>query len=195
MCAPCRRPNRQSNAGTPQLRYQRLSERDLPAAIAIANAVFTRDAETDAGPAANFRAGLYPVQYESDLARLGISGLRHWTVKEHGKIVGLTGLYRIDAEPPDAIWLDWFCTAPEAGGRGIGRRVLQWTISQAVSHGYGRLCLWTSSDPAEAVAQHLYETMGIRIVSEEASDDGTCKTFRREKALATRRPAGRQIVT
>lgn len=189
MYAPYRRSNWRSSPCSPHLHYQRLCEQDLQAAIAIANAVFARDADAETGPASNFRAGLHPEQHRDDLARLGIGSLSHWTVKEDGKIVGLTGLYRMTCDPPDAIWLDWFCTAPEAGGRGIGRKMLQWTVTQAVRQGYGRLCLWTTDDPHEAVAQHLYDTMGFKIVSEEPSEDGTLKTYRREKTLPKRRPA------
>lgn len=184
-----RRSSRRTRERSPQLTYEKLSEKDLEEAIALANSVFPSDRDAETSPEFDYRAGLDPERYREDLERIGIGSLQHWTVKDQEKILGLTGLYRVTSDPADVVWLDWFCTAPEARGKGIGRAMLEWTVAEAERQGFRKICLWTTDDPNEAAAQRLYESMGFKIVSEEVSPDGTRRTFRREKALSDRKLA------
>ncbi len=81
-----------------------------------------------------------------------------------GTVVGTTGLHAYARDHEEARWLSWFCVAPEARGRGIGRDLLDFAIRQARERGFRYLRLYTGSDPDEAKAQVLYESRGLREV-------------------------------
>ncbi len=82
---------------------------------------------------------------------------------EENTVVGTTGLYRYRKDAHEAVWLSWFCVAPEARGAGLGGRLLDFTIEQARPTGAKVLRLYTSNLPSEAVAQRLYESRGLTI--------------------------------
>jgi GNAT superfamily N-acetyltransferase len=83
---------------------------------------------------------------------------------ETGALVGTTGLYVCTHDAEEAVWLAWFCVAPEARRRGIGSRLLDFSIDQARRTGRQYLRLYTSNRRNEAAAQILYESRGLKIV-------------------------------
>ena len=88
---------------------------------------------------------------------------RIWvSVDEADAVIGTTGLYRYRRDAHEAVWLSWFCVAPEARGRGVGSRLLDFSVEQARETGARYLRLYTSDDPNEADAQRLYESRGLR---------------------------------
>jgi len=84
-----------------------------------------------------------------------------------GTLLGTTGLYLYTRDATEAVWLAWFCVAPEARRRGIGSRLLDFSIAEARRTGRRYLRLYTSDDPREADAQRLYESHGLRIVRKQ----------------------------
>ncbi len=106
---------------------------------------------------------LFATRLEPLLRLGGIRVPRFWVaVDEADRVLGTVGLY----ETGDGVlWLGWFCTAPEARGRGVGRRLLNHAIDTARSEGQSSLRLYTSTDPNEAAAQILYERMGSRVTT------------------------------
>ncbi|HET6497678.1 MAG TPA: GNAT family N-acetyltransferase [Coriobacteriia bacterium] len=85
-----------------------------------------------------------------------------WVVlDDDGSVVGTTGLYRKHSDANEAVWLSWFCVAPEHRGRGVGGRLLDFSIERARRTGARHLRLFTSNIPAEACAQGLYESRGL----------------------------------
>ena len=82
-------------------------------------------------------------------------------------LLGTTGLYLYNRDTSEAVWLAWFCVAPEARGKGIGSRLLDFSIDKAQNSGREYLRLYTSDDPREAAAQRLYESRGLKIVREK----------------------------
>jgi len=95
--------------------------------------------------------------------------LEYWVVKDDAskKIVALTGFYQLTKHSPDEIWCGWFCVDPAQRGKGIGRKTIEWTIEQARKREYAYLRLWTSTDPDEAIAQKLYDSVGLTIYSQK----------------------------
>jgi ribosomal protein S18 acetylase RimI-like enzyme len=79
-------------------------------------------------------------------------------------LLGTTGLYLYNRDASDAVWLAWFCVATEARGKGIGSRLLDFSIDRARNSGRKYLRLYTSDDPREAAAQRLYESRGLSVV-------------------------------
>ncbi|MHC4517723.1 MAG: GNAT family N-acetyltransferase [Planctomycetota bacterium] len=83
---------------------------------------------------------------------------------ETGTLLGTTGLYVCTHDATEAVWLAWFCVAPEARRQGIGSQLLDFSIAQAKRTGRQYLRLYTSDRPVEAAAQILYESRGLKIV-------------------------------
>ncbi len=83
-------------------------------------------------------------------------------VDEANRVRGTTGLYRYRRDADEAVWVSWFCVAPEARGRGVGQALIEHTVARAREAGFGRVRLYTSTDPNEAAAQQLYEKNGFR---------------------------------
>ena len=86
---------------------------------------------------------------------------------ETGKLVGTTGLYVCTHDAEEAVWLAWFCVAPEMRRQGIGSRLLDFSIDQAKRTGRRYLRLYTSDRRNEAAAQVLYESRGLKVVGKK----------------------------
>jgi GNAT superfamily N-acetyltransferase len=101
------------------------------------------------------------------MAFAGVSEILNlWIAVDHPaeRVVGTTGLYTYLRDAAEAVWLAWFCVAPEARGKGIGSHLLDFSIAEAQKTGRRYLRLYTSDDRREAAAQRLYESRGLRIV-------------------------------
>jgi len=85
--------------------------------------------------------------------------------QQTGRLVGTTGLYAYTRDAAETVWLAWFCVDPEMRRRGIGSRLLDFTIQEARRTGRQYLRLYTSDRPNEAAAQLLYESRGLEVVA------------------------------
>ena len=107
---------------------------------------------------------------------------KYWVALDaDGKICGTTGLYSKKSDIHEAIWLSWFCVAPGMRGRGLGKRLLEFSVEEARRLNKKYLRLYTSDDPGEAEAQFLYEKYGFKMVKTEKERDYTI--IYREKVL------------
>lgn len=142
---------------------------DLTASIDLANSVFWLEAKKKY-PEIAFSASIGIEPHSSYVTEKGTDDLHYWIAKEDGKVLGTVGLYH-ELETPDRIWIGWFCVSPDARGKGIGRKLLQFTVNRAKSDKeYKEIWLYTSRDPNEAAAQILYDKMGFQIMTEEAKE-------------------------
>jgi GNAT superfamily N-acetyltransferase len=92
---------------------------------------------------------------------LGFWGAIDSNTKE---VLGTTGLYQYNRDAEEAVWLAWFCVAPEARRSGIGSRLLDFSIEEARRSERRYLRLYTSDSRNEAAAQRLYEIRGLKVV-------------------------------
>ena len=107
---------------------------------------------------------------------------QYWVaLDENDNICGTTGIYSVNKDVHEAIWLSWFCVAPEMRGKGVGKLLLEFSIDIAKGLGKKYLRLYTSDDPNEAAAQGLYDKYGFDIVSKK--NKGTHTIIYREKVL------------
>lgn len=95
----------------------------------------------------------------------GVSELTEFwvAIDDDGTVIGTTGLYRHCKDAHEAVWLSWFCVAPESRGNGLGGRLLDFSIERARRSGADFLRLYTSDTQNEAAAQRLYEGRGLRV--------------------------------
>ncbi|MBI4896450.1 MAG: GNAT family N-acetyltransferase [Candidatus Aenigmarchaeota archaeon] len=141
----------------------------------------------------------FPVQMESEKAdfwipaslgmhdtrkknRTAISG-RYWTACARGKVVGVIGLWEKKKTMKQEYWIGWFCVDPAARKKGIGTALLDFAIAQARKDKKKYLKLYTSEDPAEAAAQHLYEKKGLKITTKKKFKDFSYTTIYRMRRL------------
>lgn len=104
------------------------------------------------------------------------------TTRDSGAVMAIAGLYRYSKDADDAVWLGWFCVAPEARGSGLGSQILDYVIDRARATGKKYFRLYTSTDPNEAAAQALYEKKGFSVVRTQPGITSTI--IFREKVLA-----------
>ena len=95
--------------------------------------------------------------------------------------MGTTGLYRYKRDHEDAVWVAWFCVDPESRGQGIGQMLIDHTIATALDAGFDRIRLYTSTDPNEEAAQHLYVKNGFHEIGRKRGLFTT--TIFREKSV------------
>lgn len=92
------------------------------------------------------------------------SGMGYWVAIEKRKIVGANGLYALP-DDKKALWISWFCVAPEYRGKGIGGKLMDFAIKKAkiASGRTGRkiLRLYTDTLKRERVARILYKRRGF----------------------------------
>lgn len=84
-------------------------------------------------------------------------------VDEQGEVIGSVGLHRFRRDAGEAVWLSWYCVAPESRGREIGARLLDHAIARAAESGARFLRLYTGDGEVMARAQDVYESRGLRI--------------------------------
>ncbi|MCD4847410.1 MAG: GNAT family N-acetyltransferase [Candidatus Aegiribacteria sp.] len=96
----------------------------------------------------------------------GVSSLSNFwvAIDEDNNVVGTTGIYTYIKDENEAIWLAWFCVDPEQRGKGIGKKLIEYSINMAREYKKKYFRLYTSSDPNEAAAQNLYDKYGFKVI-------------------------------
>jgi len=166
------------------MQIQALSRSTLSSAIELANLVFPYQKLLERADLA-FRLSLTSGWIPKLILRLAsVAEARYWVaLNEDGDVIGVTGLYKYLKDRDDSLWLGWTCVAPTARGKGIGSKLVDFAIAQAVSEGKKFLRLYTSNDPNESAAQHLYERRGLRVVGEKQLQGSPFKRIYRELSL------------
>jgi putative acetyltransferase len=91
---------------------------------------------------------------------LPIDGLRDpavtfWSVRNGGELIGIGALKELASDHGEVKSMR---TAPEALGRGVGRKLLHHIVAEARSRGYKRISLETGSTEPFDAALRLYES-------------------------------------
>jgi len=63
----------------------------------------------------------------------GVSSISNFwvAIDENNNVVGTTGIYTYIKDENEAIWLAWFCVDPEQRGKGIGKKLIEYSINMA----------------------------------------------------------------
>lgn len=147
------------------MRIQKLSEKTLESAVKLLEMVFPYETDPRLWPTASVDS----IAYHELFLEHGVDRLQYWVLCDKGQVIGMTGLYTY--KDKDDAWLGWFCIDPEQRSRGLGSRLLKFSINKAKEWGATNLRLYTSDDPNEAAAQNLYERFGLRIFDKKKHDD------------------------
>lgn len=134
-----------------------LTESDLPAAQALAAALFPWEDEHQEA----LKAVACPSERAEFLASRGLDRVRAWVGSNADQVVGLGSLYEY-RRAPDEMWLAWFGLSPEVRGRGHGNGFLEWLIALSRAEGKSVFRLWTTIEDEYAPALQLYAKRGFR---------------------------------
>lgn len=152
------------------IKIELLSNETLEEAISLVGTVFPIQAEEPASVA--FPASLNPQKFKEILRQYQVPELKYWVVIDSsGKVVGTIGLYCYENDKHEAFWLGWFCVHPDVRKKGVGTRLLRFSIENARNQGKKFLRLWTSTSPNEQDAHRLYERHEFKLVGEEPLGD------------------------
>ncbi len=113
--------------------------------------------------------GRRPAPMDDDYAARIAAG-EAWVWDEQGGIAGLLVLER----RADHLWLDNIAVAPEAQGRGLGRRLVRFAVEQAQRLGLPEL--WLLTNAAMAGNLVLYPRLGFTEVARRR-DEGFDRVF------------------
>lgn len=91
-------------------------------------------------------------------AALASPSITFFTLREGGRLLGIGALKELG---PDEGEVKSMRTAPDALGRGVGRRMLDLITTEARRRGYVRLRLETGTSDDFAAANHLYASAGF----------------------------------
>ncbi|MEK7175920.1 MAG: GNAT family N-acetyltransferase [Patescibacteria group bacterium] len=161
-----------------------LSKENLEETIELAHKVFPLDAAGENPPEKGFRKSLLPEEDREYWEKNKLFRLNYWVLLDDrsDRVIGVTGLYAFSDHKEEA-WLAWFCIDPAERGKGLGRRLLEWTMTKAKEEGYSVFKLYTSTDPNEAAAQNLYESIGLKITEEQKDSESEYKILYRQRSL------------
>ena len=159
------------------IKVKKLSEKYLKEASFLANSVFR---DEDVLPGVPFKASLDQEKFEefNKIAKYEYSSLEYFVaVDETEKVLGTTGLYSRREDEKDTDWLGWYCVDPKFRGKGIGSKLLDYTIRKAKERGKKFLRLYTSMSPKEKAAQRVYNSRGFRTFRTETNEHSKYETI------------------
>ena len=154
------------DAGKPDFRLA--TEGDLPVVADIVHAAYRHYIA---------RIGRMPVPMQDDYAALIAAG-RVWVAELAGAVRGILVLI----PRGDAMLLDNIAVAPDAQGRGLGRRMLEFAEAAALQAGYGAIRLYTNEAMTENI--RLYTRIGYA-ETHRAEEKGLRRVYMR-KGLTVR---------
>jgi putative acetyltransferase len=97
-------------------------------------------------------------------------GSLYWVAEEDGRILGGCGIFPTEDLPAGCVELVKFYLLPEARGKGLGRDLMEKSISSARSMGYSEIYLESFPELAKAVT--LYEKAGFKMLKEPLGNSG-----------------------
>jgi GNAT superfamily N-acetyltransferase len=165
------------------IKIKKLTKKYLKEASELVDSVFQNEPII---PSVAFEASLNKKKFE-ELNRISenkILSLEYFVaVNESEKILGTTGLYSLEKDKNETYWLGWYCVDPEFRGKGIGSKLLDFTIRKAGERGKKILRLYTSTSPQEKTAQLIYDSRGFEITGIEKDNKSKLETIYRELRL------------
>jgi ribosomal protein S18 acetylase RimI-like enzyme len=142
-----------------------LSQEHLAETITLVQNVFTLEASLPTPPETALRVSLAGDRKKELLQRLGIRQLAYFVALDDATkaVRGVIGQYEEEGDPPNLVWVGWFCVDPAFRGQHLGEALLLWNMHDAKRKGYTRMKLYTTDHPSMKAAQGLYENLGFAV--------------------------------
>jgi putative acetyltransferase len=93
-----------------------------------------------------------------------------WVAEMNHQALGCCGIFPTDGLPIDTVELVKFYLPASARGKGIGKQLMEHSISSAIELGYKKIYL--ESLPLFSEALGIYQKYGFRILSEPLGNSG-----------------------
>lgn len=168
------------HAAKTQIKIVPLSPPTIGQALRLLNSTFSLT--PDEVPVIELEESVEPGRHTAKLAAKGMSDPRYWVALHHGRVIGLTGLYFKAEDRNEAVWGGW--TVYDATLRSSMSRakvmMLQKMLIEARATGRKLLRLYTTTLPAEAAANRLYDRAGLKVYLTEPMADGRNMTLFRQ---------------
>jgi len=97
-------------------------------------------------------------------------GSAYFVIEENGKIIGGSGVAKLDNYDGNVCELQKMYYLPEARGRGIGATMIKLCLTKARELGFEQCYLETM--PQMTTAQELYKKSGFKYIGEPLGDTG-----------------------
>ena len=86
--------------------------------------------------------------------------LAFYTVRDGDRIVGMASVIPCRTAASDKLWIEDVCVLEEYRGKGIGKQLLQYAMTDAV-HYFGKGTFWLTSRPSRTAARQMYRSLGF----------------------------------
>lgn len=117
-------------------------------------------------PAADFKASLTPMLTKMHAGQREMNARYFLAVDKENRVLGTTGLYQTAKDQGEALWVGWMSVRPAFRGKGVGQKLVDFSIDEAKKQNVDYLRLYTSTYKGERAAQPLYEKAGFKVVGE-----------------------------
>jgi len=108
-------------------------------------------------------ASLNPILHKDIFSHNNIKTAEYWVLKDKktDKTIGLTGLYQELNDFENICWLGWFCVDESYRRKGLGKKLLDFSIQQAKNLKKKYLHLYTFNSKKYHPAIQMYKNYGF----------------------------------
>jgi GNAT superfamily N-acetyltransferase len=143
-----------------------VSAKNIEEALALLQKVFITFTDEE-DPYLWFKLSIEPEKNQKLMLEKGVRDIRYFAVLDDKKIIGTTGLYHLVRDPNNTVWLGFYCLDESYRGKGLGRKILQWTVDKAKTEGNKMMQLYTSPNPGLETAEQVYKKFGFKVTKTE----------------------------
>lgn len=154
---------------------KKLSKKTLSGALEVLDKVFGNNPEDKMQYTRGFNTSLGETKY-LHLYPNGKPAYLYYFIaidKKSNKVVGTTGLYSYPEDDKKGItWLGWYCVDPDFRNKGIGTKLLDFSIQKAKEMKKSKLRIWTVDDFSLKKSFDMYKRRGFKIINlQDKKDD------------------------